>query len=426
MEPESFMFSFIHTADIHLDSPMHKLDAYDGAPVEQFRLSTRRALENVVGLAIAQKVAFVLISGDLYDGDWKDYNTGLYFILQMNRLRDAGIPVFIVAGNHDAASSITRSLRMPDNVVVFAAGRAETRLMNDPPVAIHGQSFASPAEKKDLSRDYPEPRPGRFNIGMLHTSATGRPGHESYAPCTQAGLREKGYHYWALGHVHQYEVLCDDPCIVFPGNTQGRHIREAGPKGCLLVTVNDNMGVSLDFTPTDAVRWVPVIVDACGATDPYDVVGDFAGRLESLMSAHNGMPLAVRVDVTGEAEAAADLTADPERWIGEIRAAAMEAGGGRVWVEKVRFYCRLPSDIEQPPSGGAMETLLALFDELACDTEAREELAGELADLYRKLPRELKEGPDGIRCDDPDWIGELLEQVRPELVGRLMRKGDGT
>ncbi|MFP3998981.1 MAG: exonuclease SbcCD subunit D [Desulfobacterales bacterium] len=419
------MFRFIHAADIHIDSPMHKLDAYDGAPVEQFRLSTRRALENVVDLAVSEKVSFVIISGDLYDGDWKDYNTGLYLISQMNRLKQSGIRVFIVAGNHDAASTITRSLRMPDNVTVFSADCPETFTIDDPMVAIHGRSFGSPAEKKDLSKNFPAPLPGRFNIGMLHTCATGRPGHEPYAPCTPEELIGKGYQYWALGHIHQHEVLSENPFIVFPGNTQGRHIREPGPRGCVLVAVSDNMEATLDFTATDVVRWCKITVDAHQADGAYEVVDNFSELLESAVRQNNAMPLAVRAEIIGQTRAAAELTSDPDRWTGEIRAAAMEAGDGIVWVEKVVFSCTLPADIHDHfAAGGAMEELLALFDQLEEDEKARQELADELSDLCRKLPRELKQDPEGIKCDDPDWIKEILKQVRPELAGRLMRKGN--
>ncbi|MFW5874654.1 MAG: metallophosphoesterase family protein, partial [bacterium] len=370
-------------------------------------------------------VSFMLISGDLYDGDLKDYNTGLYLISRMNRLKEAGIPVFIVSGNHDAASAITKTLRMPGNVTVFSSAGPETCTLDEPMVAIHGRSFGSPAEKKDLSKDYPAPLPGRLNIGMLHTCATGRPGHETYAPCTPEGLAQKGYQYWALGHVHQHEVLSRNPFIVFPGNTQGRHIREAGAKGCVLVTVTDEMEISVDFSPTDVVRWCRITVDAHRADEPYEVVDRFSDLLGSAVSENSGMPLAVRAEITGESRAAAELTSEPDRWTGEIRAAAMEAGNGLVWVEKVELSCTMPPDLRKPSAGGAMEELLALFDELEEDEEARRELADELSDICRKLPAELKQDPDGIKCEDPDWIGELLCQIRPELAARLLRKGDG-
>ena len=222
------MLTFIHAADLHLDSPLIGLPRYDGAPVEQMRGSTRRALENLVDLALTEQVAFVLIAGDLYDGDWRDYNTGLFFAAQMTRLREAGTPVFIVSGNHDAASQITRSLRMPDNVTVLPANSPDTVRRDDIGIAVHGQSFRTRAVADDLSAAYPDPVRGMFNIGLLHTSADGRPGHDPYAPCSLDKLRAKGYDYWALGHVHAREVLCDDPWVVFSGNTQGRHIRELG------------------------------------------------------------------------------------------------------------------------------------------------------------------------------------------------------
>ena len=259
------MLKFIHAADIHLDSPLLKLDAYEGAPTGEIRGATRRAFENLVQTAIDEKVAFVLIAGDLYDGDWKDYNTGLYFVSRMGRLREAGIPVFIVAGNHDAASTITKSLRLPENVHVFPADRPATLRLDGMDVAVHGQSFGTPAVKTDLARSYPPAVPGCFNVGLLHTCATGREGHEPYAPCTLETLREKGYDYWALGHVHRREVLLEDPPVVFAGNTQGRHARETGPKGCVLVSVDDAGRPNLDFRPLDVVRWEAAAVDAAGA-----------------------------------------------------------------------------------------------------------------------------------------------------------------
>ncbi len=112
-------FEFICSADVHLDSPLHGLSRYEGVPAETLRGATRAALKNLVALAIGEKVQFVLIAGDLYDGDWKDYHTGLFFCQQMSRLKEAGVRVFIVHGNHDAQSQITRGLRLPDNVRVL-------------------------------------------------------------------------------------------------------------------------------------------------------------------------------------------------------------------------------------------------------------------------------------------------------------------
>jgi len=146
------LFRFIHAADIHLDSALQGLERYEGAPVDEIRSATRRAVDNLVELAIDEEVDFVLMAGDLYDGDWKDYNTGLYFSERMGRLREANVRVFMIAGNHDAASQITKHLRLPDNVTVFSTRSPERVLVEELSVAIHGQGFINRAVTDDLSQ----------------------------------------------------------------------------------------------------------------------------------------------------------------------------------------------------------------------------------------------------------------------------------
>ncbi len=417
------MFKFIHTADIHLDSPLHKLDRYEGAPVDEFRQATRRAFENLVQLALSEKVAFVLIAGDLFDGDWRDYNTGLFFVAQMTRLREAGIHVFIVAGNHDAASKISKTLRLPDNVKSFPTDNPATFRLQEFNVAVHGQSFASPVVKKDLSAGYPKADSGFFNIGLLHTCLTGREGHEPYAPCSPEGLRNKGYDYWALGHAHQSERVLNEPPIVFSGNLQGRHARETGPKGCMLVSVEDTTRIEVEFKPTDVVRWVTLDVEAAGSKSGYDIVDFFVRRLMELLDENEGLPLAVRGHIEGETSACDEILGDLERWSNEIRSSALEIGGGRVWVEKVNFMLTPPaSEKHFKHAEGAIDELLKIFDELAAEPGARVRLGLELSDLEKKLPRELREGAEAIRFDDSDWLREMLEQVRPMLIRRLLKK----
>ena len=168
------MFKFLHAADLHLDSPMHGLGDYDGAPTERLRAAGRAALENLVKLAISERVRFVLLAGDVFDGDWEDYNTGLFFVSQLGRLREQGIPVFLISGNHDAASRMTRGLPYPNNVRTFPADQAQTHLLEDVRVALHGQSYAQQKELRNLAAGYPAARPGWLNIALLHTALDGR------------------------------------------------------------------------------------------------------------------------------------------------------------------------------------------------------------------------------------------------------------
>lgn len=420
------MFKFIHCADIHLDSPLRGLDRYEGAPVDEIRLATRRALENMVALARAETVDFVLIAGDLFDGDWKDYNTGLFFTRQMASLRESGVRVVIIAGNHDAENKMTRSLRWPDNVKVLSSCEAESYRMDDIGVAVHGQSFATANITDDLSQSYPLPLPGMFNIGLLHTCLTGREGHEPYAPCTLAALSAKGYDYWALGHVHNREILSQQPPVVFPGNLQGRHIRETGPKGCMLVSVDGRGELSLKFEVLDVLRWALCRVDVTDVTSPESLLDRFASEGLKAVKESEGRPVAMRVEFVGATPLDEKIKNDVTHWTNAVRAAAIECGGGQIWVEKVKFHTAAPAERSVPEAiQGPLAELSGLVRELRDDPSSLAELGGQLADLRSKLPVELKERRDGLALDDAQYLAGLLEEAESLLVGRLLSGDKG-
>ncbi len=294
------MFRFIHTADVHLDSPLEGLECYDGAPVDTLRGATRRAFQNLVRLALDEDVAFVVIAGDLYDGAWKDFSTGLFFTREVSRLSEAGIDVILIAGNHDAASVLTRRLSLPPRVRMLSSLEAETILLADVPAAIHGRGFPTRAVPENFVPDYPERNPDCFNIGLLHTSLNGLPGHDRYAPCSLNDLIRKDYDYWALGHVHERQILHENPRIVYPGNLQGRHIRECGPRGCQIVTVDELLRVvQTEFRPLDVVRWAQVEVDLTSAAHEDELLLRTHDALRAAVRDADGRLLAARMTFTG-------------------------------------------------------------------------------------------------------------------------------
>jgi DNA repair protein SbcD/Mre11 len=182
-------FRFLHAADIHLDSPMRGLEAEHDAPAQLLRGASRAAFRDLIDTAIKEQVAFVVIAGDLYDGDWQDWRTGHFFIEQVAKLADSGIPLVMVAGNHDAASVITRYLRLPKGVTLLPHDRCGRILLEEPGVAIHGQSFPTRSVIEDLTCGYLAPLPGLFNIGLLHTALTGRPGPRPLRADNRRGAR---------------------------------------------------------------------------------------------------------------------------------------------------------------------------------------------------------------------------------------------
>jgi len=404
---------------------MRGLDRYDGAPAERLRGATRRALEHLVALCIDERASFLLLAGDVFDGSWKDFSTGLFFSAQMARLREAGVPVVIVRGNHDAASMITKALRLPDNVRELSPAKPETIDLPDAGVCVHGQSFAHRVTVEDLAARYPDGARGTFNIGLLHTCLDGREGHEPYAPTTIDALRAKGYDYWALGHVHAREVLATDPWIVFSGNLQGRHARENGPKGATLVTVDDGVVSTVEHRALDVVRWQIVTVDASSASDALDVVDLVRAELTARAAQAEDRVLAARVIICGSTRANGVLRRDEDRFVSELRAAATDGLGDGVWIEKVNVATRSTFDLarirEEPGAVGHLARRLAAIKEDPGELAA---LAAVFADLDKKLPSELREGDGALRLTNPREIRVLLDDVEAMLLPRLLEGKD--
>ncbi len=323
----------------------------------------------------------MLIAGDLYDGDWRDYSTGLYLVKELGRLRDLKIPVILIAGNHDAANKMTRVLPLPENVRLLTHDRPESFLLADLDVAIHGQSFAKAAVTENLAAAYPVAVGGCVNIGLLHTSLGGAEGHERYAPCSLDELRLRGYDYWALGHIHARQVQCQDPPVVFAGNVQGRHIRETGPKGCLIVTVNSDRSFEPVFHRLDQVRWERGRVELSELDSESDFPDRAAEELDRLLAEEPDPDrlLAVRVIFTGATALHDRLHADPERFVAEIRSLATERGGDRLWIERVEFQTRRPSAVILPD--GPIEELLDVLEQLRTDPGSLRAFTEDLADL---------------------------------------------
>ncbi len=415
------MFRFLHAADIHLDSPLKGLEEYPDAPLQQIRQAARRAFDNLVQLAIDEKVAFVLLAGDLYDGDWKDYNTGIYFVGKMGKLRDAGIPVFMVSGNHDAARQITRSLKLPENVTLFPHAQVGTEILDRYGVAVHGQSFSARSETDDLVRNYPQGDPLLFNIGLLHTSLNGRPGHEPYAPCSLDALRSKGYQYWALGHVHQREEVSIDPWVVFPGNIQGRHIRETGSRGCTLVSVEDAHVVSLEHRELDVLRWALCRIDVA-LCDSLDRLLDLVREtIHEERVAAEGRPLAVRLVIEGITPLHGPLYENSLQLHEEFRAIA--ANLGDVWVEKALFNTRKPSCAAAVFAGDSpLESLMKSIEAMQFDTATLIEFIPEFEKLRSKLPSELLNDGDPFRPGEEE-LSAIREEVKELLMGKIEQRG---
>jgi DNA repair exonuclease SbcCD nuclease subunit len=366
--------------------------------------------------AISESVDFLIIAGDLYDTGLKSFESALFFNKQMARLKDAGIDVYLIYGNHDAASKLIKQLRPPNNVHIFRASEPQTFTNDELRVAIHGQSFATPEITEDLAAKYPPPVPEFFNIGVLHTNLAGISEHANYAPCSLETLKNKGYQYWALGHVHNRQILCTNPYILYPGNSQGRHGKEQGEKSCELVTVADAGTISLERIFTSVVPWLETTIDASGCQTADDVYEKLRTTFAGLVSQGKDRVTALRLSILGTTDAHAELNRDPEQVRNEAISIANECGNGLLWLEWVHLGTVPCLDREallkrEDPIGEIVRIVATLRQDPTSVAEA-------ITELHNKLPSEVFEGAEPVKLDAVA-LRAALEEAEGLLLARL-------
>lgn len=417
-------FQFLHAADLHIDSPLRGLEA--DAPADHIRGATRAAYTNLVDLALREQVAFVLIAGDLFDGEWQDWRTGQFFVQETARLTRAGIDVFCIRGNHDAESIVTQRLERPGGARMLRADRPESIRLAHLNVCIHGRSFASRNVPDDFVESYPAPAPGLLNIGLLHTCAApgDRGPHLKYAPCTVDQLIGYDYDYWALGHVHARQELARGPrWVVFPGNIQGRDIGETGPKGATLVTVREGQIVDVEHRILDVVRWRLLPVDLTNAQTEDDAFTTVRAKLESALDAAGDRLLAVRLVLEGATQVHPILTRDLGATRDKLHAEAVScAGTGAIWLESVAVQTRTTLDREAMRARSDAVGLLVREVEDATAGRFATDLqlyCAALLNRSRVLRDALGDDHPAVQAAGGTISPELLESARNLLLARL-------
>lgn len=251
-------FSFVHAADLHLGSPFSALSLNNPDLNAMAHSASADAFDNLIDLCLKKAVDFLLVAGDVFDGEDRSLGAQVKFRDGLRRLSDGGIRAFVVHGNHDPLSAWSATLDWPERVHIIGDKLETVQVERDASVlaCIQGISYSKRDERSNLSLLFKRTGPA-FHIGLLHANVGSDTGHEPYAPCSMEDLARSGMDYWALGHVHTRKVLSkESPWIVYSGNTQGRNARETGEKGCYLVRVGDHLDVEIEFHRTATLRWV--------------------------------------------------------------------------------------------------------------------------------------------------------------------------
>ncbi|MFS0772940.1 metallophosphoesterase family protein [Sphingomonas sp. 1P08PE] len=408
-------FKFIHAADLHLDSPLLGLAGKSADFASRIEAASREAFDNLVELAIAEGCRFVLLAGDIFDGDLRNFQTGLYFVEGMRRLGDAGIDVLMILGNHDSQNRFADKLSMTQNVHVFPKAAATSRSLDDVAVTVHGRSYPRWDLSEDIARDYPPATAGTLNIGVLHTACAGSEGdHARYAPCTPEQLANHGYDYWALGHVHERAILSEHPHIVYPGNLQGRHARETGPKGAMLVAVEDGRIATVEHRALDVVRWHAASFDACAHDDQTEMLTALRDDLAQVADTADGRPVALRLTIRGATPLHPHLTLNRAALREDIETLLATLSGDH-WLEKLVLATTLPpaADTFDPSIGGR---LAAEIDRLVGEG-VEGTLEARLAEIRAKLPAGAHADAfiEQMRSDIPTRAAELARSLVSEV-----------
>ena len=395
------MTKILHTADVHLDSPLRSLALRDPNLRDQVHTATRSAFTRIIDTAIAESVNALLIAGDLFDGAERSARTAAYLTGQLDRLRDGGIRVFYIKGNHDAENPLTGELSLPDNVHIFDGRGGKVQLSED--VWIHGVSFASRHAPESLLPKFPAPVAGAINIAMLHTSLVGAAGHDPYAPCTVNDLVAAGFDYWALGHVHRRQVHATSPWIVMPGTPQGRDIGEPGPKSATLLTIGETLKVK--EVPTSLVEFLNVTIDA-NKTENDDGLRDMLRQVlrQTANNLTSGSGV-IRLSLTGSTPRRWQILRDQDVW--EEAASQYASETGRLWLDKLVFDL---SDVSETGSS-ATDELAAIMETIRQEPGFVETSRAELEAILAELPAQRR--------------GELLpdEHAVDVLASRLSEGG---
>lgn len=409
----------IHAADIHLDSPLQGLGRLgDAGLASDLRAATRKAYDNLVKLCInengkknGKKADLLVIAGDIYDGDWPSYETGEYFVRGLRELRESGVEVALLYGNHDAESSITKRLTMPEGVRVLSTTEPESVEFPDLGVVVHGQGYDIRDVIENLAQNYPKRRDGWVNVGVLHTGIQGIAGHAKYAPCALTDLTACEYEYFALGHIHQRsEQSGGDHPVWFSGNLQGRHPGETGPKGALVVELEPQSSAQVRFAECDVARWELLEPDLAACKNVEDVVGAMDSEYQKAVGQAGDRPLVVRFSLVGQTAAAGVLADDPDRMLAEARSLVREGSA----VDKVVL------DVSPPASSPTLDPELA-----AKVREAAQSLASDpdtirnvLTDLNKFGLWKLTKGTD-TNLDSEETLTSLVERAGRRLTANL-------
>lgn len=408
------MFRFLHAADLHLDTPFVGLGKTRENIARRLRDASLKALENLVDTALERQVDFVVLAGDIYDGADRGLRAQLALHRAAERLGKAGVRTFVVHGNHDPVTEgWTAVPNWPELFHRFSAQKVECKRFearDGTPVEVHGVSYPEKHMHENLAKRFPKGSADAFRVAVLHANVGGLPEHEPYSPCTLDDLRNSGHHYWALGHIHTRQTLHRNPAVVYPGNLQGRTSRETGPRGAVVVQVDQQEVVDIEFAPLDVVRFERISLSLDDFEDVAAAIDAVVSDATTLHEQADGRGLVLTVELSGGGPTAEALarpgTLDELQTVAADRLAVLDPF---VWCASWQVDLHESIDLHALRGDDTLlGTVIEDFDALLADPDRLRKLLDEV------LPPEVA----AITNRLPD-LEQVAEQALYDIIGRM-------
>ena len=415
---------FIHTADLHLDTPFKGLSRWNSELSKKLKDATFKSFRNIIDICSDKKVDFLIISGDIFDSESKSLAAQLRFVSELKSLSEKGIPAYFICGNHDPLKSWLDTSDLPENVIRFGSSGVQflTFKKADTAIAdIHGISFNEKAISRNLAAEFKlAPDPAPISIAVLH-GTVGAPGpHENYAPFSREDVAGKGFDYWALGHIHKKKVVsASNPAILYPGNPQGRDFGESGEKGCYLVEISEGHDPVVEFIPSQVIRFENLEIDMSAVGKIESLQGKITEALEKAENYNEDVNYILRINLIGSTGLHKSINdmAEIDELVEFLNEGQLNQQYFR-WIDRIYVNTRPDIDIEKIKNGtGFSAEILKNFDTYLKDDNKLSELIKNTEEDFVNAQAKKETGDFSDSSEK-----EMLEKARMILLDKLIKE----
>ncbi|WP_281659295.1 DNA repair exonuclease [Halobacillus sp. Cin3] len=408
--------TFVHSADLHMDSLFKTKGHLPEELLERLRAGTFEAFDRLIQVCIKEEADFLLIAGDVYHEELRSLKAQVHVRRGFEKLQKHGIDVFVSFGNHDFTSGTEHAVSFPENVFLFESERVQEvpfYKQGELLAHIYGFSYETRVVKEHKAQEFQKTGHPPYHIAMLHGSLESNTDHDVYAPFTLEELKRTGMDYWALGHIHKREILSADPLIIYPGNTQGRSQKEQGPKGCYVIEEQEGEWVHR-FQPLHSFVYESVTVPVPHLENPNELERVLENVKHHVAESGGSVMLSVTIEGSGHQWKRWWSSGVMDEWKDIVNENEDVTEDGWVWIEDVRLDERISwteEDLHGPHFTGGFLKKVNEADDEAFDSW--------LAPLYdhRKMSRFVPSLNEKEQA-------EVLEKAKAVAVNQLLESGD--